>query len=624
MLADAQAKRSINLFSLYLYPMKSSSLLPYLLTLILFSSLLLTGCGQTESGVTYTIPEQPEMATGYTEKPGWATSDFSVAAANPLATDAGYQILKAGGSAVDAAIAVQMVLTLAEPQSSGIGGGAFLLSFDGESVRAYNGRERAPAAADEKLFYDENDEPLSFSDAVRSGLSVGVPGTIAMLAHAHQEHGVLPWSELFQPAITLAEEGFNISPRLHGLLEADQTLREDGIARELFYDENGDAHPVGYKLRNPALAEVLRQVAAEGTSGFYNEVVAQNIVERVKAHQRPGRMEVNDILTYPEEDFETEAMCNGWRTYEICGMPPPSSGHIAIMQMLGIMENLEAPGIALEDGIPTADWMHQYLESAKLAFADRAQYIGDPNYTDPPANNWHSLLGEDYLRERATLIGSEAMESAEPGVPGPITAVYGMQPEQPEMGTSHISIVDSDGNSVAMTTTIEQGFGSRIMSDGGTGLRGGFLLNNELTDFARVPEDLQGNPMANRVEGGKVPRSSMSPSLVFDKDSGEFVASVGSPGGAAIIHYTAKSIIGMLDWGLNAQEAINLPNFVNYNGPTVLEDERFTAEVIEALKAMGHEVSERNLTSGLQAIQKTEDGYFGGADPRREGVVMGD
>ncbi|MEX1259235.1 MAG: gamma-glutamyltransferase [Balneolaceae bacterium] len=595
-----------------------------LLITILFFSLLFTGCGPTESGVTYTIPEQPEVATGYTEKPGWATSEFSVAAANPLATDAGYQILKAGGSAVDAAIAVQMVLALAEPQSSGIGGGAFLLTFDGESVNAYNGRERAPAAADEKLFYDENDEPLSYGDAIRSGLSVGVPGTIAMLAYAHQEHGVLPWSELFEPAITLAEEGFKISPRLQGLLEADESLREDDIAQDLYYDENGDAHSVGYNLKNPALAEILRQVAAEGTSGFYNETVAQHIVDRVKAHERPGKMEVEDILTYPEQDFETEAMCNGWKTYEICGMPPPSSGHIAIMQMLGIMENLEATEEPLQEGVPTAEWMHQYLESAKLSYADRAQYIGDPNYTEPPANNWHSLLGEDYLRERATLINSEAMESAEPGVPGPLTAVYGMQPEQPEMGTSHISIVDRNGNSVSMTTTIEQGFGSRIMSNGGTGLRGGFLLNNELTDFARIPEDLQGNPMANRVEGGKVPRSSMSPSLVFDAESGEFVASVGSPGGAAIIHYTAKAIIGMLDWGLNAQQAINLPNFANYNGPTLLEDERFTVEVIEALEVMGHEISERDLTSGLQAIQKTEDGYFGGADPRREGVVMGD
>ncbi len=603
--------------------MKSSSLIPYLLAISLFFSVLFIGCGQTESGVTYTIPEQPEMATGYTEKPGWATSEFSVAAANPLATDAGYQIIKAGGSAVDAAIAVQMVLTLAEPQSSGIGGGAFLLTSDGESVHTYNGRERAPAAAHEKLFYDENDEPLPYRDAVRSGLSVGVPGTVAMLAYAHQEHGVLPWSDLFQPAITLAEEGFNISPRLQGLLDADQSLREDDIARELYYDENGDAHPVGYTLKNPALAEVFRNVAAEGSAGFYNETVAQNIVDRVKGHERPGKMEVEDILTYPDQSFKVDAMCSDWRSYEICGMPPPSSGHIAIMQMLGIMENLQTPDVVLEGDVPSAAWMHQYLESAKLAFADRAQYIGDPNFAEPPANSWFSLLGDDYLQERASLISDNAMESAEAGVPGPLTAVYGMQPEQPDKGTSHISIVDRDGNSVSMTTTIENGFGSRIMSDGGTGLKGGFLLNNELTDFARVPEDLEGNPMANRVEGGKVPRSSMSPSLIFDKESGEFVASVGSPGGAAIIHYTAKAIIGMLDWELNAQDAINLPNFANYNGPTLLEDQRFTAEVIEALEAMGHEITERDLTSGIQAIQRTEDGYFGGADPRREGVVMG-
>ena len=589
---------------------------------------LLNGCAQPqpepESGINYTVPDQPEMSTGYTPKPGWETSEFAVAAANPLATDAGYQILQAGGSAVDAAVAVQMVLTLVEPQSSGIGGGAFLLTFDGDEVHAFNGREKAPSAADENLFMDENGEPYSFSDAVRSGLSVGVPGTIAMLAEAHAEHGNLEWEELFGPAIPLAEDGFNISPRLQGLLDADQTLRKDSIARELYYDDEGEALPVGHTLQNPALAEILRNVAAQGPSAFYNETVAGDIVDRVQSHERPGLMEVEDVLAYAELDFKVDPMCNGWRSYEICGIAPPSSGHIAVMQILGIMDHLEAPSEVLQDSIPTADWLHQYLEASKLAYADRAKYIGDADFVDPPAGSWHSLLAPDYLQKRASLIEDRAMESAEPGNPGSLSSAFGIQPEQPEMGTSHISIVDRDGNAVSMTTTIEQGFGSRIMSDGGTGLKGGFHLNNELTDFARIPEDLDGNPMANRVEGNKRPRSSMSPSLVLDAETGEFVSSVGSPGGAGIIHYTAKAIIGMHGFGLNAQEAIDLPNFVNYNGPSILEQDRFTAEIIESLEAMGHEIDERDLTSGIQAIQRIEGGYFGGADPRREGVVMGD
>ena len=593
---------------------------------ILISLVLFIGCEppERETGVTYTIPEQPEMATGYTEKPGWATSEFAVAAANPLATDAGYQIIKAGGSAVDAAIAVQMVLTLVEPQSSGIGGGAFLLAWDGADVHAYNGRETAPAAADENHFLDEDGNPIPFRDAVRSGLSAGVPGTIAMLKHAHERHGILPWAELFTPAITLAEEGFNVSPRLHGLLAGEEALREDDIAAQLYYDENGEARPIGYNLQNPALAEILRQVALRGNEAFYTGAVAESIVERIRAHERPGNMTVEDINNYPNQDFTTEAMCNEWRAYRICGFPPPSSGHIAIMQMLGIMEHLEAPQAAFKDGTPTAEWLHQYLEAAKLAFADRNQYIADPNFVEAPAGDWQSLMNSDYLAERASLIGENSMGSAEPGNPEDVLSLFGLMQEQPDKGTSHISIVDRDGNAVSMTTTIESGFGNRIMSDGGTGLPGGFILNNELTDLSLRPYDDDGNPIANRVEPNKRPRSSMSPTLIFHNESGDFLASVGSPGGAAIIHYTAKAIVGMYDWGLNAQEAINVPNFSNFNGPSVLEENRFSDDIIRALEAMGHEVTERAQTSGLQAIQVTPDGLFGGADPRREGVVMGE
>jgi gamma-glutamyltranspeptidase / glutathione hydrolase len=606
--------------------LRISSLTFQFLFIAFFLFLFASACDAPDEqvGVDYSIPEQPEMPTGYNPKPGWATSEFAVAAANPLATDAGYQIIRAGGSAVDAAIAVQMVLTLVEPQSSGIGGGAFLLAWDGSQVHAYNGRETAPAAADENHFLDENSDPIPFRDAVRSGLSAGVPGTVAMLKYAHERHGVLPWTDLFTPAITLAEEGFRVSPRLHGLLEGEEALREDPIGSRFYFDEDGEPHPVGHNLRNPALAEIYRQIAERGVGAFYTGAVAEDIVARIRAHERPGNMTVEDINRYPDQDFTVDAMCNNWRAYRICGFPPPSSGHIAIMQMLGIMEHLDAPETGFEKGTPTAEWLHQYLEAAKLAFADRNQYVADPNFVEAPAGDWQSLLNPDYLRERAALIGNRSMGSAEPGNPADVLSMFGMMQNQPDKGTSHISIVDRAGNAVSMTTTIESGFGNRIMSDGGTGLEGGFLLNNELTDLSLRPYDEGGNPIANRVEPNKRPRSSMSPTLIFDADTGDFLASVGSPGGAAIIHYTAKAIVGMYDWGLNAQEAIDVPNFANFNGPSVLEEDRYPEELIEALRALGHQIDERALTSGLQAIQVTEDGFFGGADPRREGVVMGE
>ena len=584
------------------------------------------GCQEPEPSpsLAYAIPEQPEMATGYVEKPGWSFPSFAVAAANPLATDAGLQVLQAGGSAVDAAIAVQMVLTLVEPQSSGIGGGAFLLHWDGAEIAAYDGREVAPAGAGENLFLDETGTPLPFSQAVSSGLSVGVPGTIAMLKSAHELHGRLPWRDLFTPAISLASEGFAVSPRLHGLLQGEGTLRNDVIARTLYYDEAGEARPVGYLLRNPALAEVLRRVAEEGPGAFYEGATAEDVVSRVRNHpERPGTLAVEDLAAYPSQDFRREAICTPWRTYRLCGFPPPSSGHLAILQMLGIMEALDLPGEALVDGVPSADWLHAYLEASKLAFADRNRYAADPAFVDPPGDGWESLLAPEYLAERAALVGPRSMGTAEPGDPAEILSTMGAQGFQPESGTSHISIVDRDGNAVSMTTTIESGFGSRIMSNGGTGLAGGFHLNNELTDFSLSPRDEEGRLIANRVEPGKRPRSSMSPTLVFDGESGDFVASLGSPGGAAIIHYTAKALLGMLAWELNAQDAIDLPNFTNFNGPSVLEIGGFPQQLLDALRARGHEVREGDLTSGLQAIQRLEEGLFGGADPRREGVVLG-
>jgi gamma-glutamyltranspeptidase / glutathione hydrolase len=605
--------------------MNTDHTISFLITLSIVLLVATTACEKParDSRINYTIPEQPEIASGYTEKPGWEFSEYAVSVANPLAADAGYQILKAGGSAVDAAIAVQLVLSLVEPQSSGIGGGTFLMYWDGEQVHALDGRETAPAGADESLFLGDDGNPLPFAEAVSSGLSVGVPGTLAMLHAAHEQFGELPWADLFVPAVTLAEEGFRISPRLHTMIRNDATLFNDDIARSLYYDENGKVHPTGYNLRNPAFAHLLSRISTLGIEAFYTGDTAAGIAERVQNHSRPGTMTTDDINRYPDQDFTREAICTDWRTYRICGFPPPSSGHITIMQILGIMENLDLPDQALRDDQPVAAWLHLYLEASKLAFADRDMYIADPAFVQPPAGSWSSLLNPEYLTARSAAVSDTVMVQAEAGNPGTVGSLFGIHPLQPDNGTSHLSIVDREGRAVAMTTTIESDFGSHIMTDGGSGLPGGFHLNNQLTDFSLTPRDADGRLIANRVEPGKRPRSSMSPTLVFDRETGNLVASVGSPGGAAIIHYTAKVLIGMLDWGLNAQDAIDLPNFVNYNGPALLETGRFSSDVITDLENRGHIVFQRDLTSGLHVIQVVPGGLFGGADPRREGTAMG-
>jgi gamma-glutamyltranspeptidase/glutathione hydrolase len=585
---------------------------------------VLAGCVGSHTRPGVQAPTQPEAASGYTEKPGWATRKFAVAAANPLATDAGYQVLKAGGSAVDAAIAVQMVLTLVEPQSSGIAGGAFLLHAHGKDVEAFDGRETAPAAADERLFLGADGKPLPFYEAVVGGRSVGVPGTLRMLEMAHKAHGRLPWATLFRPAIALAENGFPVSPRLNTLLQAEAHLRKDPTAAAYFYKPDGSPVAVGTMLRNPELAAVLRRIAAEGPDAFYRGPIAQAIVDKVRQHPtNPGRLALADLAGYQAK--KREPLCIDYRAaareYRMCGFPPPSSGAIAIGQILGILADTPAASMTPVQGLPTADWLHFYTEASRLAFADRAQYLGDPDFVQPPAGTWTSLLEPAYLARRARLIGERSMRVAEPGTPGvPGTALAPM-PEQVEHGTSHISIVDAQGNALAMTTTIEDQFGARQMVRG-------FLLNNELTDFSFAPADAQGRPVANRVQPGKRPRSSMAPTLVFDKASGDLVMSAGSPGGAVIIHFTAKALYGVLNWGLTPQQAINLPNFGSLNGPTLLEQNRFPPATVEALRARGAEVREQQMTSGLQAITRGqahgEAFWFGGADPRREGVVMGD
>ncbi|MBA1262001.1 gamma-glutamyltransferase family protein [Stutzerimonas stutzeri] len=591
----------------------------------LLSSLLLmavSACHAPEH-LSETARIAPEAASGHSAKPGWAVERFAVAAANPLATEAGYEILKAGGSALDAAIAVQMVLTLVEPQSSGIGGGAYLLHWDGKRVAAFDGRETAPASVDENLFLKADGTPMGFLQAVAGGRSVGTPGVLKMLELAHKEHGRLPWKDLFQGAIGLAENGFEISPRLHTLLARDPALRDNPQAATFYYQADGSPWPVGHRLRNPALAALLRDIAEQGSAAFYGGRNAEALIDQVSQHpSNPGHLSLSDLHSY--EPRQLDAICTLWQQrYRVCGFPPPSSGHITQMQILGMLEHF-SPLPALNQGVPSADFLHRYTEAARLAYADRAQYLADPDFVPPPGGDWNSLLAPGYLQQRAALIGERSMKTAKAGKPGSMPIAFAAQPEQPEYGTSHISIVDAQGNALAMTASIEQAFGSRLLNDGGTGLPGGYLLNNELTDFAFIPRDAEGRPVANRVEANKRPRSSMNPTLVFDAEDNRLLASVGSPGGSAIIHFTAKTLLGLYGWGLDAQRAIDLPNFGSFNGPTVLEAGRFPASTVKSLEARGHKVTETPLTSGLQAIQRTESGWFGGADPRREGVVMGE
>jgi gamma-glutamyltranspeptidase/glutathione hydrolase len=515
-----------------------------------------------------------------------------------------------------------MVLGLVEPQSSGIGGGSFLLHHDGQrqQTEAFDGRETAPATANEYLFLNTDNKPVAFFEAVVGGRAVGVPGTVQMLEDAHRLHGKLPWQQLFEPAIQLAEQGFKVSQRLHALLVSDKHLAKDPVAAAYFYDATSQPWPVGYVLKNPELASVLKRIAAEGAQALMTGDIAQAIVDKVRQHPtNPGQLALTDLASY--RAIQRQPLCHNYRAaardYRICGMPPPSSGAIAVGQIVGLLSHTPAAGMPLIDGLPDPRWLHLYTEASRLAFADRDQYIADPDFVQPPGGSWMSLLEPRYLAERAQLIGPVRMTTAPAGTPGAVKKSYAPMPAQPEHGTSHISIVDAYGNALAMTSTIENAFGSRQMVKG-------FLLNNELTDFSFTPSDAQGNPIANRVEAGKRPRSSMAPTLVFDKANGQLLMSGGSPGGALIIHYTAKLLYGTLNWELDAQQAINMPNFGNMNGVTLLEDQRFPAATVESLRQPGAQVREVPMTSGLQAIQRTPSGWFGGADPRREGVVRGD
>lgn len=574
---------------------------------------------QLQSQPLPTGMQAPERATGFAEKPGWTARKFMVAAANPLAADAGYQMLRSGGSAVDAAIAVQMVLTLVEPQSSGIGGGAFLMHFDGKTVKAFDGRETAPMAATEMLFQGANGKALSFHDGVVGGRSVGAPGVLRMLELAHKEYGRLPWAALFAPAIRLAQDGFAVSPRLHAMLQTERHLKTDPAAASYFYDRDGNPWPVGHVLKNPELANVLREVADKGGDAFYKGQIARDIENKVKSHPRnPGLLTAADIGAYQAK--VREPVCSDYRAWTVCGMPPPSSGGIAIAQLLGVLENRNMRALGPKNGLINAEAVHLFSEAGRLAYADRSRYVADTDFIPLPGNSTKALLDKTYLAGRAALIGDRSMGVAESGVPPATALALGVDTSPEFPSTSHISVVDASGNAVSMTTSIEDAFGSRQMVRG-------FLLNNQLTDFSFNAADANG-PIANRVQPGKRPRSSMAPTLVFERGSNKLVMSTGSPGGSAIINYVGKVLIGTLDWGLDLQQAISLPNFGSRNGPTELELDRTDTALADRLKAKGHQVRMIEQTSGLQGIMRMriggEEVWFGGADPRREGIVKGD
>lgn len=577
-----------------------------------------------------TLPTAPESASGYrTDLQTRHASRHMAAAANPLAAEAGREMLRRGGSAIDAAIAMQAVLTLVEPQSSGIGGGALIVLWDGQSVRTYDGRETAPAGATEKLFLQADGQPMPFTQAQIGGRSVGTPGVLRALELAHQKHGRLPWAQLFEPAITLAEQGFVISPRLHRLIAADSSIRRSAEMTAYFLNDDGSPKASGTLLKNPPLAAVLQRIAKEGPDALYKGPVAQEIVAKVQGHANPGSLSLSDLANYSAK--ERAPLCTDYKRWQVCGMPPPSSGGIAMAQILGTLQGLESRDIRWALGSmrpvktstaagfePPAEAVHLISEAERLAYADRAQYVADSDFVPVPVKG---LIDPGYLASRAALVGERSMGTAKPGTPPGIQVAYAPDRSPLRISTSQVVAVDDQGGAVSMTTTIESAFGSHVMVQG-------FLLNNELTDFSFIPEE-NGQKVANRVEPGKRPRSSMAPTLIFDRHSGEFLASIGSPGGSQIIEYVAKSTIGLLDWQLDPQAAINLPNFGSRNGPTELENGQFSATLIQALKNKGHSVNEIDMTSGTQAIVRVKDAQgkaslAGGADPRREGEALGD
>ena len=538
---------------------------------------------------------------------------YMVSAANPNATEAGLDILHRGGNAVDAAIAVQLVLNLVEPQSSGIGGGAFMLFYDAstQEILSYDGRETAPAEVTPDLFLTPQGEPMRFLDAVLGGRSVGTPGTVAMLAEAHKKHGNIPWPELFEPAIKLARGGFTVGHRLASMLVGKHTdqLKTFAEARE-YYFPNGSPLTAGDIRTNYAFAETLNEIAQHGPEAFYRGTIAEDIVETIRhAPDKSGALALLDLSEY--QAIRRSPICHSYRTYRICGMGPPSSGALAVGQILGILESYDLKSLGVGNPI---SW-HLIAEASKLAFADRNRYMADSDFVEVPTEG---LLDPTYLVNRTRLIKLDSalntpVTHGQP--PGPPTVSYAADFDVSRSGTSHISIVDSEGNAVSMTSSIEGPFGSYLMVRG-------FHLNNELTDFSFVPEK-DGMQVANRVEPGKRPRSSMAPTLVFNLD-GSLRLVVGSPGGSRIIGYLVKTLVAVLDWDMDIQTAIDLGNVVNRNGATDLE-EGTTAQILQSrLDSLGHQTRVRSLTSGLHGIEIVNGVMRGGADPRREGIALGE
>jgi gamma-glutamyltranspeptidase/glutathione hydrolase len=551
----------------------------------------------------------PAVAPVIEAKPaGRWTHGAMVAAANPLAVEAGLEILRAGGTAVDAAIAVQAALGLVEPQSSGIGGGAFMLHYDAGTgdVVAYDGREIAPAGVTERLFLDAEGKPLPFWSAVKSGRSQGVPGAVAMLHMAWTEQGRLPWARGWQPAMRLARDGFPISPRLGEMIAGLKRFTEPGAgAAAYLYDAGGAPLPVGHVLKNPAYADTLDRIAREGPKGFYEGPVAEAMVAAAGAAPMPGTLGLNDLKAYRPQRHEP--VCRTYRARLVCGMGPPSSGGIGVLGTLGILENFDMAA----SGPDTALGWHRFIEATRMAYADRDTYVADDRFVAVPIAG---LLDKEYLKTRAALVTDRAAETVEPGSP-PGATRRGRDATGNVFGTSHFVVVDAEGDVVSMTTTVEAPFGSQRMA-------AGFFMNNQLTDFSFRPVDDKGEPIANAPAAGKKPRSSMSPTIVFDAER-RFEAAIGSPGGNAIIAYVAKALVGMLDWNLAPVEAIGLPNVIARRTPVSVERRRMNPALVTALEAKGHRFQDGGGAegSGLHGVRVTPNGLVGGADPRREGVA---
>ena len=551
----------------------------------------------------------PEIATGVSTNAMITADRFMITAANPHAAQAGHDVLARGGNAIDAMVATQFMLGLVEPQSSGLGGGAFLVYYDAEDdhVTTYDGRETAPMAAKPTLFQNEDGEKLKFWDAVVGGRSVGTPGTVKLMYETHKAHGKLPWPSLVQPAIDLAESGFAVSDRLHQSIANDtERLSVHPDTKAYFFDAEGKPHPVGYVLKNQAYAETLKKIAIGGANAFYVGPIALAIVDKVRNAANPGVLSFTDLAHY--KVVQRDPVCINYRDYLVCGMGPPSSGALTVGQILGLVQ----PYDLRELGPTSVDSWRLIGDASRLAFADRGRYMADSDFVPMPTEG---LVSPGYLKQRSELlVGEKALDSVSAGEPEWDHSMLLADDESIEFkSTSHFSIVDADGNAVSITTTIENGFGSRLMS-------GGFLLNNELTDFSFATHN-NGVPIANRVEPGKRPRSSMSPTIVLKEGKPYMI--VGSPGGSRIIGYVAQAIIAHLDWGMNVQEAINMPHAVNRFGTFDLEEGTGAEALQGELEAIGYEVNVRSLNSGLHAIVIADGQLMGGADPRREGVVLG-